>query len=183
MVSTALTAANLARRIHSNAIVSVAVPVAVGLAVGYLSNTTIKTWYKDLKKPKFNPPNWIFPPMWTTLYAMMGYSSHLVYRSLAVHPVAVPLALGAYWVQFALNLAWSPIFFRLNNIPLASIEIGGVVAAVAFTTRQFFKVDTNAGLMMLPYLGWVSFASYLTWSIWYLNPDNGDKMKKAKRFD
>jgi len=143
------------------------------LVIGYLSGMvtreSITTWYPTLIKPVFNPPNWIFAPVWTTLYIMMGVAGGLVWNKLEGNETLVKKAFLFFIIQLALNALWSLIFFKLHNLLLASIEVILLLLMIFETYTQFKKIDKIAGLLMIPYLAWVSFASVLTISIWYLN--------------
>ena len=175
---------------------AIAIPIAGGLAsgiclngnsniIGLLGNPryTIKTWYSTLRKPEYNPPNWIFAPVWTVLYATMGYSSHLVAR-VAMETLQQPQylvarqALGIYGLQLGVNLLWTPIFFGQRNPRAALLDIGVLGGLVGSMTWLFAESDELAGWLCVPYLGWVGFATYLNYSIVKLNPGDGvDKTK------
>jgi tryptophan-rich sensory protein len=137
----------------------VAIVVVICLVVGYVSGmvtrTSITTWYPTLVKPSFNPPNWIFAPVWTSLYVMMGVAAGFIWNQITTQKVAVTKALQIFAIQLVLNALWSYLFFGLHNL----IE----------TYSQFAKINKTASYLMLPYLAWVSFASVLTASIWWLN--------------
>lgn len=153
---------------------SIGVPVGVGSLIGVTIAPEIKGWYKTLKKPSWNPPNWLFGPMWTVLYATMGYAAHRVWQA-----GGGPLPLALYGIQLGLNFAWSPLFFNIKDLRLASMEITALVGMVAATIWEFSKVDTLATQLMLPYLGWTSFAAALTWNIYLNNPEKSKPASKA----
>jgi translocator protein len=142
----------------------------------------MKTWYAGLRKPPYNPPNWIFPAVWTLLYGTMGYSSHLVAR-VAVETLRQPQylvakqALGIYSLQLGVNLLWTPLFFGQRNPRASLLDIGMLVGLVGSMTLLFAESDALAGWLCVPYLGWVGFATYLNYSILELNP--GDGVKKS----
>src|SRR5579859_6006369 len=148
--------------------------------LGYLGNPreTINTWYPALRKPAYNPPDWIFAPAWTALYATMGYSSHLVAR-VAMETLSEPkflvarAALGIYAAQLGVNLLWTPLFFGKRNPRAALLNIGVLGGLVTGMTWMFSQVDELAGLLCVPYLAWVGFASYLNYSIVKLNLGDG----------
>jgi tryptophan-rich sensory protein len=146
--------------------------VFICLTVGYLSGIvtreSITTWYPTLVKPFFNPPNWIFAPVWTLLYIMMGIAAGLVWTS-EFEQKTVKKALGFFAIQLGLNALWSYLFFGLHNPLLALIEIVLLWLMIFETYNQFKKIDKVAGFLMLPYLAWVSFATILNASIWWLN--------------
>jgi translocator protein len=124
-------------------------------------------WYEGLVKPALNPPNWIFGPVWTFLYAVMGISAWLVW--LQRHSVRVRIALVFFGIQLLLNALWTCIFFGLKMPGLAFAEILILWAAIACTMVSFWHRSMSAGLLLVPYLSWVSFASYLNFELWRLN--------------
>jgi tryptophan-rich sensory protein len=140
---------------------------AVGGVSGWLTAPEITSWYPTLTKPTFNPPNWIFGPVWTALFALMGIAAWLVWR--APDSAARTSGLRIFWMQLALNFLWSMIFFRGHALLSAAIEIVLLLAAIVATTKLFGRVSRTAAWLMLPYAGWVGFATVLTWAIWRLN--------------
>ncbi len=146
----------------------VLVCVSVGFLSGLVTEDSVTTWYATLQKPFFNPPNWIFAPVWTLLYIMMGISAGLVWTSNAAEKT-VKKALGFFAVQFILNALWSYLFFGLHNPMLALVEIILLWLMIWETYNQFKKIDKIAAYLLIPYLAWVSFAMLLNASIWYLN--------------
>ena len=153
-------------------ILKIVLLVIVCVTLGYLSGTvtrdSITTWYPTLNKPIFNPPNWIFAPVWTLLYVMMGIAAGLVWTSNS-DAKTVKKALVFFAVQFGLNALWSYLFFGLQNPLLALVEIVLLWLMIFETHRQFKKIDKTAGLLLVPYIAWVSFAIILNASIWWLN--------------
>lgn len=156
-----------------NKISRIVIVVIICLAVGYLSGmvtrASITTWYPTLVKPSFNPPNWIFAPVWTSLYVMMGVAAGLIWNQITTQKVAVTKALQIFAIQLILNALWSYLFFGLHNLMLATIEVVLLWLMIFETYSQFAKINKTASYLMLPYLAWVSFASVLTASIWWLN--------------
>jgi benzodiazapine receptor len=138
-----------------------------GLLGAVFTTPAIPGWYAGLKKPALNPPSWLFGPVWTMLYALMGVSLYLVWRK-REQPGA-KLALVVFFLQLALNSAWSMIFFGLKNPGLAFIGIIALWLAIAGAILFFYPLDRRAAWLLLPYLAWVSFAAYLNFSIWRLN--------------
>jgi tryptophan-rich sensory protein len=134
---------------------------------GWATAASVDGWYQTLRKPPFNPPDWVFGPVWTTLYAMIAVSGFRLWRRRR-SPGAVP-ALAAWGVQLALNLAWSLIFFGARRIGLAAAEILLLDLAIAATLVLGFRVDRAAGLLLAPYLAWSGFATVLTFAIARLN--------------
>ena len=143
------------------------------LAVGYISSIVtrenIPTWYALINKPFFTPPNWVFAPVWTLLYIMMGFAAGSVWNKIDTDEANVKKAFLFFLIQLALNALWSYLFFGLRNPMLASFEIILLWLMIYETYVQFKKVDKVSGYLLLPYLAWVSFATILTFSIWYLN--------------
>lgn len=151
------------------ALLGAALPVIAASLLGSAATVPqIAGWYAGLAKPPFNPPNWIFGPVWTALYAMMALA---VFRILRI-PVGAPgrrRALLTYHLQLLLNLAWSFAFFGANS-PLAGIAvILPLLAAILATIANFRPLDRLAANLLWPYLAWVSFATLLNASIWWLN--------------
>jgi translocator protein len=134
---------------------------------GAFTSAGMPDWYMSLEKPAFNPPSWVFGPAWTTLYIMMAVAAWLVWKRAGFGGATTALTL--YFVQLALNLAWSGIFFALRSPGWALAEIVLLWLAIAATTRLFFRHSTAAGWLMIPYLAWVSFAAVLNAAIWRLN--------------
>jgi len=154
-------------------IIRIAVVLTTCLLVGYFSGMvtrdSITTWYPTLVKPSFNPPNWVFAPVWTILYIMMGVAGGMVWNRLEQEPENVKKAFTFFIIQLALNAAWSVIFFYFHNPFLALIEVILFWLLIFETHIQFKKIDKTAGLLFIPYLAWVSFATVLNASIWWLN--------------
>ena len=147
--------------------------VAICLVVGYLSSITtqssINTWYPTLIKPSFNPPNWLFAPVWTLLFIMMGIAAGMIWNQLENQRELVKKALLFFTVQLLLNALWSYLFFGLNNVLLALIEIVLLWLIIYETFYIFKKIDKKAAYLFIPYLIWVGFAAVLNGSIYYLN--------------
>jgi tryptophan-rich sensory protein len=125
----------------------------------------IATWYVGLAKPSWNPPDWIFGPVWTVLYISMAVAAWLVWRQGGLWQWALAL----FAVQLALNAAWSWLFFAFHLPGAAFIEVVALLAAIVATTIAFWPRSMVAGVLMVPYLGWVGFASVLNSVIWRLN--------------
>lgn len=139
-------------------------------ALGSLFTTPqIDTWYAALQRPELAPPNWVFAPVWLTLFTLMGIAAFLVWREHWVARREVRVALFLFCVQLALNSLWSIIFFGLHNLGAALVEIVLLWLAIAATMYAFFKRSRAAGLLLVPYLLWVTFAAYLTWQFFILN--------------
>ena len=134
---------------------------------GAVTTPKIGSWYATLVKPSWNPPNWIFGPVWSALYLGMAVAAWLVWRQGGLGGAAMPLAL--FGVQLVLNVLWSCLFFGIQNPGLAFIEVLLLWTAIAATMVAFWFRSTVAGLLFVPYLAWVSFASVLNFVIWRLN--------------
>lgn len=140
--------------------------VILCLGAGWLgtfaTTPNIPTWYASLEKPPFNPPNSVFPIVWNILYVLMAVAAWLAWRRR-------PGVLLPFFVQLALNVAWSFTFFGAQNPPLGLLVIVLLLAAILWTMAVFWPVSRAAALLLLPYLAWVSFATVLNASIWWLN--------------
>jgi translocator protein len=137
---------------------------AIGSAV---TAPNIDNWYAQLAKPAWNPPNWVFGPVWTILYILMAVAAWLVWKR---HGLAgARTALAVFIIQLVLNAAWSWIFFGLHRPGVAFFEVLGLAAAILATMILFFRRSVLAGVLLVPYFLWVSFASVLNFAIWKLN--------------
>lgn len=137
---------------------------ALGAAV---TATSVGSWYQTLEKPLFNPPDWVFAPVWTALYLMMAVAGWRVWRESGPGPRRA--ALAAFGVQLALNLAWSFLFFGFQRIGLALVEIVVLLVAILATAVLFWRVDRWAGALFVPYALWVGYATALNAALWLLN--------------
>lgn len=142
--------------------------VGVGMLSGLAVSTSVIDWYPTLNKPSWNPPPWLFGPVWTILYVMMGIAAFLVWRK-AGGLAAMGAALVLFLLQLALNGLWSVIFFGLRSPGMAFGEVILFWFILVLTIVAFFRRSRGAGLLMLPYLAWVSFASVLNFTIWQMN--------------
>ena len=131
---------------------------------GIATSGSVRSWYPTLVKPAWNPPGWVFGPVWTALYAMMAVAAWWVWRQAGWGG-----ALALFGMQLALNAAWSPLFFGLRRIDLALADIVFLWAAIVATTVAFWKVTPVAGWLFVPYLLWVTFAAALNFALWMLN--------------
>jgi translocator protein len=147
-------------------ILAIVICQVIGVIGGLFTASSIPTWYAALQKPSFNPPNWIFAPVWTTLYAMMGISLYLVWQKMAK---GSRQAIKIFMIQLALNLLWSVLFFYQKSPLAAFIEIIVLWAAILATIFFFYRISKPAAYIMVPYLLWVSFAAVLNFSIYILN--------------
>ena len=137
----------------------------LAFAAGFIGSRFLPgAWYAQLVKPPFKPPNWIFTPVWTALYAIMAVAAWRVWQRRGAD-----LAIRLWLVQLVLNAAWSWLFFGRHNLGGALVEIVALLALVVATTVAFWRRDRLAGGLMLPYAAWVAFATVLNASLWYLN--------------
>jgi benzodiazapine receptor len=149
-------------------IVAVAIPLVVGAIGGIATSSSVSSWYPGLLKPSWNPPNWLFGPVWTALYILMGVAAWLVWRA-GVGAPGVRGALTLFGAQLLLNLGWSVVFFGLRRIGWALVEIGVTWVFIMATMVAFYRVRPAAGWLLLPYQLWASFAMLLNGTIWWLN--------------
>jgi len=156
-----------------NKTVKIVIALIVCLMVGYsasvVTRPSVETWYPTIIKPSFNPPNWIFMPMWTFLYILMAVTAGLVWDKIKEQNEEVKKALGFFLIQLALNAIWSYLFFGLKNPMLALIEIALLFLMIYETYLKFIKINKIAGYLLIPYMAWVAFAGILNASIWWLN--------------
>ena len=156
-----------------NKITRILAVVVTCLAVGYFSGivtrSAVTTWFPTLVKPSFNPPSWVFAPVWSMLYVVMGVAAGLVWDRIEAEREVVKKALIFFAIQLALNALWSYLFFGLQNPMLAGLEIILLWLMIFETYIQFAKINKISGYLLLPYLAWVSFAAVLNGSIWWLN--------------
>jgi benzodiazapine receptor len=148
--------------------ISIGASEMAGVIGSVFTSRTVSSWYLTLKKPAWTPPSSVFAPVWIVLYLLMGIAAFLVWKKGLAHE-AVRAALALFIVQLVLNALWSAAFFGLPS-PLAGlIVIAALWVMILATTVAFFRISTGAGLLLVPYLLWVSFAASLNWSIFTLN--------------
>lgn len=155
-------------RTAAKLIVSLSIPLLVGVLGSLATVPAIEGWYTTLEKPALNPPAWIFAPVWTTLYVLMGLSLFVVWRS-GLEIREIRYALIAFSAQLLLNLGWSFVFFGLEAPGLAFVHIAILWFTIIWTIVLFYRVSRLAAWFLVPYLLWVSFAAYLNAMIWVLN--------------
>lgn len=149
-------------------VINMVIPLAIGALGAFFTASSVKTWYVTLAKPSFNPPNQIFAPVWTSLYILMGISAYLVWQRR--HLIQkFPRTVAIYLIQLVLNLMWSFIFFYAHQIGVALFEIIALLLVVIINAIVFYKIHKIAGLLFIPYILWVSFATVLTYNIFILN--------------
>ena len=149
-------------------IISIAIPLAIGAIASLFTSASVNGWYTTIYKPSFNPPNWIFAPVWTGLYIMMGIAFYLIWKS---HPDenVKNRAIDLYLLQLAFNFLWSFIFFYLHQPGWALVDIIALWIAILLTIVSFGKISVTAAWLLLPYICWVSFAAILNFFIWKMN--------------
>lgn len=148
--------------------ISILIPVLVGVVAGIFTSSGVDGWYAVANKPWFNPPNWIFAPVWTTLYILMGIALFLVWRADADKKLQ-QTAIILFAVQLTLNFFWSFIFFKLQQPGWALAEIILMWLIILLTILWVGKISATAAWLLVPYICWVSFAAVLNYSIWQLN--------------
>lgn len=141
----------------------------VGASGAIFTAQGLSEWYGTLQRPALAPPNWVFGPVWTTLFALIGVALWLVWRQADSAPAAVRLAVSVFVLHFAFNLGWSAVFFGMQEIGLGLAVILGLWMLIVATMWAFARVDRRAALLLVPYLLWVSFATYLNYQFWVLN--------------
>lgn len=158
-------------RTRSFEIISLIVFLIVCLSVsgvgGAITATSVDTWYQALEKPAFNPPDWVFAPVWTALYLFMGVAAWRIWRFRALK--AARIALVVFGLQLCLNVGWSFLFFGLQQINFALVEIVILLFVIISNMFLFWRLDRFAGLLFVPYVAWVSYATILNASLSFLN--------------
>lgn len=141
---------------------------SAGLIGSVATSPSIPTWYASLAKPSFNPPNWLFGPVWIILYTLMGIALYLVWVK-GYKKKNIKYAVNLFLIHLVVNSLWSIVFFGLHNLGLALVIIIGLWLMIAYLIKLFYKIDKWAAYLLFPYLLWVSFATLLNFSIWQLN--------------
>ncbi|MFA5747314.1 MAG: TspO/MBR family protein [Candidatus Paceibacterota bacterium] len=147
----------------------IAIVGAVQFAGTLSTAQSLIEWYPQLAKPVFNPPNWIFAPVWTILYLLIAVSGWMVWTRREGNEKPVDGALTVFAVQIFLNAAWSFLFFGMRSPYLGIIGIAFLWLAIAFNIFSFYRISKNAAYLLLPYIFWVSFAALLNFAVWQLN--------------
>ena len=148
-------------------VISLLLPLSVGAAAGMFTSQAVPTWYASLNRPFFSPPNWVFGPVWTSLYILLGISFFLIWKEEASK--VRDLAIWVFSIQMLLNFAWSFLFFYFNLIGVALIEIILLWISIASMIYLFYKIKPLAAYLNIPYLLWVSFATILNAGYYFLN--------------
>lgn len=148
-------------------VTAVTLTVVLGAVGGLVTSPEIPGWYAALNKPSFNPPNWLFGPVWTILYILMGFSYYLIWKQPA--SPERNKALFIFIMQFILNFCWSFIFFGMHETGWALVEMLLLWLVIITTIFSFAKLSKRAAWLLVPYMAWVSFAMILNTAIWRLN--------------
>jgi tryptophan-rich sensory protein len=144
-----------------------AVAFAAAAVGGLATASSVSTWYVGLHQPSWNPPAWVFGPVWSLLYTLMAVAAWRVWRH--HESPGVPVALGLFYAQLGLNMLWSVLFFGLRSPGWALLEIFVLLSVLAVVQVRFQRIDRLAGLLWTPYVAWVGFATVLNATVWWLN--------------
>ncbi|XP_068026923.1 translocator protein [Melanerpes formicivorus] len=147
-------------------------PHAGGVLGSRITKKEIPVWYESLQKPSWCPPNWVFAPVWGTLYTFMGYGSYMVWKELGGFNEKSVVPLGLYAGQLALNWAWTPVFFGAHKMGWGLVTLLLTTGTATATTASWSKINKTAAYLMVPYLAWLTMAAALNYRIW---KDNGSK--------
>ena len=148
-------------------ILCITIPLIIGAIGGIATSSGLDNWYLAVNKPSFNPPNYAFGTVWSCLYILMGISLYMILQTPA--SVRKNIAIGIFSIQLTLNLIWSFLFFKYHWLGIALLEIILIWISILIMIISFFRIKKVAGLLQIPYLLWVSFASILNASYWLLN--------------
>ena len=149
-------------------IIAIAICEGTGILSGFLANAGMNAWFDSINKPSWNPPSWVFAPVWTTLYLLMGISLWLIWKKDAEQSIKSK-ALLFFAAQLFLNFWWSIIFFKFHSPALAFLDIVLMIILILITIFKFAKLSRLAAWLLVPYVAWVSSASILNYTIWSLN--------------
>lgn len=152
----------------SKLLLSIGLSLGAGLIGSLFTFSAIPTWYATLNKPSFNPPNYLFGPVWTTLYILMGIALYLVWRK-GLRKKSIRFAFSLFLIHLVVNSLWSIVFFGMHQIFLALVVILVLWLMIIVLIKIFWEIDKTAAYLLMPYLFWVSFATLLNFSIWQLN--------------
>jgi tryptophan-rich sensory protein len=149
-------------------IIALIVPQVFAIIGALFTSSSVNDWYLILQKPAFNPPSWIFGPVWTALYLLMGVAAFLIWRK-GLAKKELRFSITIFIFQLGLNLFWSFIFFGLQNPGIAFTEIISLWFAILATILAFYQISKAAAYLLIPYILWVSFAAFLNYNIWQMN--------------
>lgn len=148
-------------------IISIAIPVVTGLIASWFTSRSVDTWFTTLNRPSIAPPNWVFGPVWTLLYVLMGISLYIIWRR--TESIQKEKALFIFGLQLACNFLWSFFFFYMRKPSFALVDIIVLWVLIVVMIVRFYRLSPTAGLLNIPYLLWVSFAMALNYQYWKLN--------------
>lgn len=148
-------------------LIAIAICEAAGVLGAAVTFPALSTWYSGLNKPGCTPPSGLFGPIWTLLYLLMGVALYMIWERSGPNKRE---AVNMFYIQLALNIVWSLTFFGLHNTFYALVVIAALWVAILVTIMEFDKLSRNAALLLVPYIIWVSFAAFLNYYIWKLNP-------------
>jgi tryptophan-rich sensory protein len=149
-------------------VLAIALPLTIGAVAGFFTSLSVKGWYSTVIKPSFNPPDWVFAPVWTLLYIMMGIAFYIIWNK-DTAKLLKRKAMLFYFAQLILNFTWSLVFFYAEQPGWALVNIMLLCSMIAATIYWFSKISTTATRLLIPYILWVSFATVLNFAIWKLN--------------
>lgn len=147
---------------------SIVICQLAGIVGSFFTVSSVNTWYLELAKPSFNPPSWVFSPVWITLFVLMGISLYIVWDK-GIKSKQSKIAITIFGVQLALNTLWSILFFGLRLPLYAFMEIMLLWIAILLTITYFYRISKPAAYLLMPYILWVSFAAILNFFLFYLN--------------
>lgn len=156
------------RKVLPKIIISVTVCLIIGFLSSFATQSSVDTWYETLNKPFFNPPKWLFAPVWTILYIIMGIAAGIVWSRGFYHKW-VKTAMYHFIFQLLLNGLWSIVFFGFKSPGFALLIVIALLVLILLTYKWFKIVSKKAAYLLIPYIVWVAFATLLNFSIWYLN--------------
>ena len=149
-------------------VISITVCELAGVAGSFFTMPAIEGWYKTIQKPSFTPPNWLFGPVWIVLFLLMGIAAYLVWNK-GWDKIEVRTSLYSFCIQLALNVFWSILFFGLESPFFGTVEIFILWGFILLTILEFYRISKPAGLLLFPYVLWVSYAAVINFFIWRLN--------------
>ena len=158
---------------HDRPILALAITILaveiVGASGSLFTVQGLGAWYDSLQRPTLAPPNWVFGPVWTILFALMGVALWLIWRQADSSPRETRIGFGVFVVHFVFNLGWSAVFFGMQELGRGLAVIGALWVLIVATMWSFNRIDRRAAFLLVPYLLWVSFAAYLNYRFWVLN--------------
>ncbi|XP_057651881.1 translocator protein-like [Diorhabda carinulata] len=162
------------------AVTFMATPFIGGVYGGMVTKRNL-LWYAELKRPPFTPPNWAFSPIWTTLYSSMGYASYIVYKDGGGFSGTAKWPLIIYGSNVLANWTWTTIFFEKKNMKMAFCELQFINATALTMSYLFYRINHKAGLLILPYIGWLAVSTALTYSFWQENQADEKKVEDMEK--